>query len=80
MNESTRAILARHQGSERDALIPVLQEIQETFGCLSREAIIEISRHLGLSASKVYGVATFYNIDGAIAAEVTVGPRHAGLV
>lgn len=55
------AVLRRHPGARRDSLIPILQEIQGTFGHLSRAAIIEISRHLGLSASKVYGVATFYN-------------------
>ena len=54
-------ILERHIGAGRDSLIPILQEAQESQGFLSREAIIRIGRHLGLSASKVYGVATFYN-------------------
>jgi len=54
-------ILRRHAGAGRDALIPILQEVQEAHGYLSREAIICVSRHLGLPASKVCGVATFYN-------------------
>lgn len=54
-------ILARHQGAGRDALIPILQEVQEKYGHLSREAVLSIGRHLGMPASKVYGVATFYN-------------------
>lgn len=55
------AILARHVDAGRDALIPILQEVQEAQGYLSREAIAEIGEYLGLPASKIYGVATFYN-------------------
>lgn len=55
------AILERHADAGRDALIPVLQEVQECQGHLSREAIVQIGRHLHLPASKIYGVATFYN-------------------
>jgi NADH-quinone oxidoreductase subunit E len=54
-------ILNKHPNSKRDALIPILQEIQQAYGHLSREAVILIGRHLGLPASKIYGVATFYN-------------------
>jgi len=54
-------ILAKHPGAKRDALIPLLQEVQEAEGYLSREAILRIGKHLGLPASKIYGVATFYN-------------------
>jgi NADH-quinone oxidoreductase E subunit len=61
MNELIEPILAKHQDAGRDALIPVLQEVQDALGYLSREAVSEISRHLRLPASKVYGVATFYN-------------------
>lgn len=55
------AILARHPAARRDSLIPILQEIQQAHGYLSREAILRTGRHLALPASKVYGVATFYN-------------------
>ncbi|MEI7898867.1 MAG: NADH-quinone oxidoreductase subunit NuoE [bacterium] len=61
MNTGIEVILLKHQGAGRDALIPVLQEVQEKMGYLSREAVTEIGRHLHLPASKVYGVATFYN-------------------
>lgn len=54
-------ILRRHPNAMREALIPVLQEVQEACGYVSQEAVVRISRHLGLPASKVYGVATFYN-------------------
>jgi len=46
---------------EREKLIPLLQEVQEKEGYLSRESIMKISEKLNLPASKVYGVASFYN-------------------
>lgn len=54
-------ILQKHPRAGRDALIPILQEVQEQEGYLSREAVIQISKHLKLPATKLYGVATFYN-------------------
>jgi NADH-quinone oxidoreductase E subunit len=54
-------ILKKYSGSGRDALIPLLQEIQEAEGYLSRDSVIRVAGQLGLPASKVYGVATFYN-------------------
>ena len=54
-------ILQRHPAAGRDSLIPILQEIQEAHGYLSKAAIIRVGRHLNLPSSKIYGVATFYN-------------------
>jgi len=59
--ENVEAVLARYPDAGRDSLIPILQEIQDALGYLPPEAMMETGRHLGLSASKVYGVATFYN-------------------
>jgi NADH-quinone oxidoreductase subunit E len=59
--EAIAAILDRHPGAGRDSLIQMLQEVQEAVGYLPREAVIRIGRHLKLPASKIYGVATFYN-------------------
>jgi NADH:ubiquinone oxidoreductase subunit E len=56
-----KKVLAKHAGAGREKLIPILQAIQEAEGFISKEAVIEVGRHLGLPASKVYGVATFYN-------------------
>jgi NADH-quinone oxidoreductase E subunit len=58
---ATRPILEAFGAAKRDSLIPILQKAQEVHGYLSEEAIAEIGRHLKLPASKVYGVATFYN-------------------
>lgn len=54
-------ILATYPNARRDDLIPILQKVQHVEGFLSREAVIRIGEHLGLPASKIYGVATFYN-------------------
>jgi NADH:ubiquinone oxidoreductase subunit E len=53
-------ILQRLRGRE-GTLIPVLQQTQELYGYLPPEALHLISARLGLAASKVYGVATFYS-------------------
>lgn len=54
-------ILSKYPDARREALIPILQDVQETMGFLSREAVVRIGQHLRLPASKVFGVATFYN-------------------
>jgi NADH-quinone oxidoreductase E subunit len=54
-------VLERHPNASRDALIPILQEVQQEQGYLSRDAVLRIGEHLKLPASKIYGVATFYN-------------------
>jgi NADH-quinone oxidoreductase E subunit len=55
------SVLTRHAGAGRDALIPILQEVQEQEGYISRAAVVRIGKHLDLPPSKIYGVATFYN-------------------
>ena len=42
-------------------LIPVLQQIQNKFGYLSREHMDEVSRLMQIPSVKVTGVATFYH-------------------
>jgi len=49
-----------HNG-HRDSLISVLEEIQNRYHYLPREAMILTSEALGLPLSQVYSVATFYN-------------------
>jgi NADH-quinone oxidoreductase subunit E len=47
--------------AKRENLIPILQTIQEKEGYLSPETMKMVAKHLGVSASEVYGVASFYN-------------------
>ena len=55
-----RQIMARHK-PQRVSLVPMLQEVQKSFGYLPREAMLEVADYLQISSSSVYGVATFYN-------------------
>lgn len=49
------------QKQDRRELIPLLQRIQDQLAYLPPEAITMVAEHLGLSASEVFGVASFYN-------------------
>ena len=63
MTETTRIdeILERFPQIKRNALIPLLQAIQDEFGYISETAISRLGEHLSLPTSKVFGLATFYN-------------------
>ncbi len=61
MKTEIDAILEKRPGAMRDALIPILQEVQAREGYLSKNAVVKIAEYLDLPASKIYGVATFYN-------------------
>jgi NADH-quinone oxidoreductase E subunit len=61
MKREIEEIIQNYPGQKRDSLIPLLQDIQEEEGYLSEEAVIKVGTYLGLPASKIYGVATFYN-------------------
>jgi len=54
-------ILKKYPNARRDSLITILQEVQDSQGYVSKDAVVAIGQHLKLPASKVYGVATFYN-------------------
>jgi bidirectional [NiFe] hydrogenase diaphorase subunit len=47
---------------EKDALLEVLNTAQESFGYLSEDLLIYVSRQLEVPLSRVYGVATFYHM------------------
>ena len=53
-------IVGRHADRE-GPLLPILQEVQATFGFVPRDAIPAIARALNLSRAEVYGVVTFYH-------------------
>ncbi len=54
-------IFDRYKGSSREALIPILQDVQDQLGYLPKDAVTQVADFLKLPVSKVYGVATFYN-------------------
>ena len=59
MNEQIADIIAQHKNG-RGELIPILQKVQETYGYLPKEAIVQISESIGIPPSDIYGVLTFY--------------------
>jgi NADH-quinone oxidoreductase subunit E len=56
---SIDAIVHKHN-VEPGAVIPVLQEIQETYGHVPPIAIQRVAEHLNIPASEIYGIVTFY--------------------
>ncbi len=60
IEEQLDGILSHYRG-DKDELISILQEAQEGFGYLPLEVMWAIANFLGLSASTVYGAATFYD-------------------
>jgi len=61
MTTAVNHILSEYANCGSDSLIPILQKIQDEEGFLSRQAVIEVGKTLDIPASKIYGVATFYN-------------------
>lgn len=58
--ELIRESVKKH-GSNREALIPVLQDIVAEKNYLSDLDMIEVARELNISAADVFGTATFYS-------------------
>jgi bidirectional [NiFe] hydrogenase diaphorase subunit len=53
--------MRRHQ-FRADALLELLREAQELFGFLADDVLLFLARGLEVPLSRVYGVATFYNL------------------
>lgn len=52
--------IVEESGGRREALVPILQKVQERFGYLLAAAISEIAKLMRISESEVFGVASFY--------------------
>ena len=52
-------VLDTYSGSEEE-LISILQNVQERFGYLSKDAMLQVSKFLSIPESRVYAVASFY--------------------
>ena len=52
--EEMAPVMPRH-------IIPLLQRIQEAYGYLPREVVLEVAARTRLPASRMFGVATFYS-------------------
>ncbi len=60
MNEALDKIIAGYRDNGGN-VISLLQETQEAFGYIPREAVDYFSDQLGIAPSRFYGVATFYS-------------------
>ena len=61
MNTTTlNTILSNHR-NRPGALLPILHEIQDTFGHVPADAVPLIARELNLSRAEVHGVITYYH-------------------
>jgi NADH-quinone oxidoreductase E subunit len=59
-SQELQTLLHPHLGN-REALIPILQQVQEKEGYVPESLIPQIAQALGLSPSQVQGVVTFYS-------------------
>ncbi|NQU86553.1 MAG: NAD(P)H-dependent oxidoreductase subunit E [Mariniphaga sp.] len=53
--------LAEKHGRKRESLLPIMQGVVAKENYLSEYAMVEIAREIDISASEVYGTATFYS-------------------
>jgi formate dehydrogenase subunit gamma len=53
-------ILADHAGRE-GPLLPILHDVQKSFGHVSEDAMREIAQSLNVTRAEVYGVVSFYH-------------------
>ena len=56
----TKEIVKKH-GRDKSGLIAVLQDIQEQYNYLPKEALSAVGNELDIPVSRIYEVATFYN-------------------
>jgi len=54
-------IFDHYPPKDKSNLIGLLQEVQNIYGYLPESALQDVSEFLGISVSRIYGVATFYN-------------------
>ena len=54
-------IIEKYESRDKGNLIQILQEVQRTEGYLPVEAVDLISKHLWISRSEIFGVASFYS-------------------
>ena len=58
--EPLEKILASMPNAGPNDLVPILQQVQKAYGYLPKSILMAVSDRTGISASQIYGVATFY--------------------
>lgn len=60
VKEETREILTKYP-KDKSQLIGILNDVQERYGYIPKQAQIVISEHLSIPMAEIYGVITFYS-------------------
>ncbi len=60
VREETNKILKKYP-KQKDELIAILNDIQEKFGYIPKQAQMEVSKYLEITMAEIYGVITFYS-------------------
>jgi len=61
-NNKIDAILNKYDSTQKSELAKILLELQEEFGYIKESIIKRISKFLNISATEIYGYASFYSI------------------
>ena len=59
-DEKLQEILHKYE-QDKSNLIQILNEVQEKYGYISKDAQMEISKYLNIPLAEIYGVITFYS-------------------
>ena len=54
-------IIKKYTKGDKNNMIQILNEVQEEFGYISEQAMLDISKHIDVSLSEIYSVVTFYS-------------------
>lgn len=60
VKKETEEILSKYP-KQKDLLIMILNDVQEKFGFIPKEAQMIISEYLSIPMAEIYGVITFYS-------------------
>lgn len=71
--DSEIASVVEHHGTNQEAVLEILSELQEKHNHLGRDMITDVARSLNLPPEKVYGMASFYSM-------LSLVPREENLI
>ena len=60
-NEQLEAILEKYNKGDKSQLIQMLNEVQDTFGYITKDSQKALSEFLEMPMAEIYGVITFYS-------------------
>jgi len=60
MNQEKISDILERYNNEESSIIAILQDVQEQFGYLPRESLLQISREINIPVSRILSLATFF--------------------